>query len=776
MKISEAIRIVRPEYVFLRLKPNNSIRNNNTHKIARAIASLYRNVTQNIRREEARTGLTYTINSKAAYFVYIEKQKVEFYFVIPKQHTSVIREKISDCWQSITIEEVTELPQFNVATTKYQLIYAKEDGLSLRTDRRDNDLLQSTLNIIDVLEEGDRVGVFYNFIPTSQFSWRNAYSDTIEKVKNNVPVDRNKLDTWYLFKITISMLSSIVGTVTAAVVGPKKGESSNTVGLFEQALERLNGGRKISESTNRKANATVLNTQVLVLSQSSDSVRQRNNARSLAQSFDTITDDNRLVYRPYRGQLRYTDYSIRGAAINKMGDEECQNLIALAGRDVLERYNFIEKVETQETEVPEDLRAGTLRIGVNRYRGHEQAAYLSDDREYKNLTLVLIGPTRAGKSTLIGNLSRDAIGAGECVIIFDFIGSCQLSSEVSALFPPEKTLTIDCGDPKMMQGLGYNEVGVSADPFQQYDNAKKQTTQLLTLINSVNSDDTRLSAKMERYLTSASLAVFIQGGSIRDVFTVLTDYKARRRFVDAVPESQKENLSEYIASLDELDEYREVKIKEGKTTRTEPEVCGTKDHLITGVIDRLNKLKANTYMEMMLKRSTSGNIDMAQELQKNQLLCFKMPETMFGTDGERDVYTTYWMTKLWLALQIRESRVGDRNKLRKVNLVIDELYQVENTQKFLSDKLSRLAKFGLKPIISCHYINQIQYIRTELRSANASYMLISGCDKKNYDELKDELQPFELEDLLRLPRYHSLNLIKSKTGYSRFITKLPGPI
>ena len=109
----------------------------------------------------------------------------------------------------------------------------------------------------------------------------------------------------------------------------------------------------------------------------------------------------------------------------------------------------------------------------------------------------------------------------------------------------------------------------------------------------------------------------------------------------------------------------------------------------------------------------------------------------------------------------------------KVNLVIDELYQVHNTEAYLTQKLSRLAKYSAKPILSCHYINQLKIIRDELRSANCSYMLVSGCDAKNYDELKSELQPFTEEDLLKLPEHYSLNYIKNKTGYVRFITKLP---
>src|SRR5699024_1529123 len=95
IKISDYINVVKPSYVFLRLTPNNSIRNNSTHKIAKSIASLYRNLTQNIRKDNAKVvkalgreflfGTKYTVemSAKVSYYVYIEKKKVEFYFVIP---------------------------------------------------------------------------------------------------------------------------------------------------------------------------------------------------------------------------------------------------------------------------------------------------------------------------------------------------------------------------------------------------------------------------------------------------------------------------------------------------------------------------------------------------------------------------------------------------------------------------------------------------------------------------------------------------------------------
>lgn len=783
INISRALQIIRPEYIFLRVKPSNSIRNNNTFKLARVIASLYKSVAASILREEEIAvrimgkdllmpkSVSVSLPAKLAYFIYFEKQKVEFYFVLPRQHAALLQEKMGDVWPGVTIEEVPELPAFGQKAARYHMAYSKEDALSLAVDRRNNDWLNSAVNVIEAMKEGDRAAVLVNLMPTSQFTWRSSYRATLEKARQGHPVDRNKMGAAYLARMVIMLLISLAQTIGEVLGSDNKPAAK---GPLDVIMSAINGrGGRVSDATEHKAGALIINTQLVVIAESPDAQRQRSTARSLSQSFDSVSGDNSLMARSLRSEVRINNFSVRGAAVNKMGDEEISNFLALAGREILDRFPFIDKVETQETQVPEDLRHGVMSIGTNRYRGAEQAAYLSDDPEYKNLTLVLIGPTRAGKTTLIGNLSRDAITSGECVVIFDYIKNCELSAEVSALFPTEKTLTIDCGNIKTLQGLGYNEVGNSSDPFIQYDNAKKQTTQLMTLINSINADDTRLSAKMERYLTSAALVVFVSAGSIRDVFNVLQDHTVRHDFIDRVPTAQKDNLAEYIGSLYELDEYKEIKTKEDGVTTSFPQLIGTKEHLITGVIDRLNKLKANTYMEMMLKKTTVGNIDLVTELQRNQLITIRMPETMFSTDGERDVYTTYWITKLWLALQIRGQRVPDRRQLTKVNIVFDELYQVENTEKFLTEKLSRLAKFAAKPIISCHYLGQLKHIREELRSANASYMLIAGCDKKNYNELKDELYPFEVEDLLNLRRFHSLNLIKSMDGYARFITKLP---
>lgn len=770
MKIGSVLSVIKPEYVYLRLKPNNSIRNNNTHHIARTIASLYRNLFQIAKQERAKvikllgkefvlpTGWSFTQTGKVSYFIYIEQKKIEFYFIVPRHHLTILKEKLGSAWNNVTIDEVDTIPTFKKPFS-YQLGYEKEDAMSLQTDRRDSHLLNAKLNVVDVLEEGDQVGVFYNFIPISQFQWRSEYRNTMQKVKDKQPIERNKKGFNYLLKLTVSFLTKTIDELIAALNNKKE------TSTFETLLERLNGRHEISESTSKKGRSSVVDTQIVVMSGGRDTIRTRNNARSLAQSFDILTEDNRLNYKRHTKDWSYTDTIIKGADRNKVGDEEAQNFIQIAGRDILERYNFIEKVETTETKVPDDLQKGVFRLGESTFRGHKQPAYLTTDKEFKQLSLVVIGPNRAGKSTFFANLGRDAVSNGECMIVFDFIRNCELSDEISSCFPKDKVLTIDCADFDKLQGLGYNEVKKSMNPFEQYNNVKLQANALSTLVNSINLDDASLTPKMERYLDSAALTVFMSGGSFLSVFEALQDHEVRHNYMSRIPKEQMEYMKEYVGYLKELDKIN-----------NRGEVCGTRHTEIVGIIDRLNRLKKNTYMELMLKKYTNNNIDLVEEMQKNQVICIRMPESAFTTKEQKDICCTYWITKIHLALQIRGSVIKDRDKVTKVNMVIDELYQVRNTERYLRDQLSQLPKFGLKPVISCHYLNQLTILREELRSANPSYMLLAGCDSKNFREMEAELKPFTLEDLLNMPRYHSLNLIKTREGYGRFITKLPAPV
>ncbi|MFS0776279.1 hypothetical protein ABC255_09755 [Neobacillus sp. 3P2-tot-E-2] len=697
--------------------------------------------------------------------MYIEKKKIEFYFIVPKQYLSILKEKISDVWNNITVDEVGQLPSFADKATKYQMVYEKEDAMSLKVDKRDNYLLQSNLNIVDVLEEKDRVGILYNFLPSSQESFKFSYKATLEKVKKGLPIERNKMGAAYVFKLAIGLIDGLVNDVSEVLAGKKERQNDT---LLANLVDYLQGGagRKPRESTEEKIRNQIIPTQIIVLSESQDKLREINNGRSLANSFDVISDDNKLIPKRLNGKLDLLKYNI-GAEINKMSDGECQNFISIPGRELLERHNFIEKVSTHEVQIPEDLQKGVFCIGTNTFRGHKQNAYLTEHHEFKNLLLLLIGPTRSGKTNFLSHLSIDAIDNGECVILFDFIKKNEFSTDVAKCFPDHQVLVIETTDLETIQGMGYNEAqSLSTDPFKRYAAAKLQNTNLVLLINAVKAEGLApLSSKMKRYLEAAALVVFLNNGAFKDVINCLQDEWERHEWIKKVPHDLSDYMEGYIKVLRELDKYD----RDGN-------LIDTKLDRVDGILDRMNELKLNPYIELMLKKDTSKNINLAEEIQKNQVICIRMKGSHFPTNMEKDVLTTYWLTKIMLALEVREEIVPEDDRL-KVNLVIDEIYQVENTEKILKDKLSQIAKFLCKPIVSCHYINQLTYLRSALRSANTSYMLIAGCDEDNFKELKNDLAPFTYETSLKtMPSYHSLNRIKTKDGYATFITKLPGKV
>ncbi|MGX7745851.1 hypothetical protein [Rhodopseudomonas parapalustris] len=767
MKLSQYFQIIHPKYTYLKLTPDTSIRNYNSTNIAKSIHHIQKNIFQRIHREEKK--LTFETPMKCSYLIDIHKTKVEFYFIVPQQYANIAKEKIRETWSKITIEESESVLGFSMDALKYQLCYKKEDALSLGVDKKSNEPLNDILNVIDIMQDADRVSILYNFIPWNMTGWRTEYAKTIAKFKQKQPIEREKLSSKYLFKLVVNLLIEVMDgfmEVVGDFLGNKK--KVNEMNYVELAVATMNLDKNLDAATHKKKDDIILKTQAVVISDSADKHRIKQNALSVCQAYKSIEGDNELLYKSLKKDIKVESYTLP-AEINHMSINECQNFIQLPGRELLQQFKIINKVDTLESEVPKELQQGTMCLGENTYKGNIQKAYLSNDKEFKNLTLCLIGPTRAGKTTLISNLANDGIKAGETTILFDYCGNAELSRDVAESITKNKVLNIDCSNFDTLQGLGYNEVvPVNDTPFEVYRCAKAKTSQLMTLINYVN-DDEEFRARMERVLEAAAVLVFIQEGSIKQVFEMLQNHKLRHKFIDNIPIEQSNNLEEYINTLLEIDEWNKG------TKENAPEIIGTKVSYTQGILSRVQKLKQNAYMELMLKKDCSNNINLVEEMQKAQLICIKMPEVMFSTEQEKDIYATYWLTKIWGALQKRKWDIPLKN-IVKVNIVIDELYQVPSCQDFLKSKLSQIAKFQAKPIISCHYLGQIQNIRNELKAANCSYMLLSGCDKDNFRELKEELAPYELEDLLNLKRYHSLNLMKYEGGWAKFITKMPAPI
>jgi hypothetical protein len=317
-----------------------------------------------------------------------------------------------------------------------------------------------------------------------------------------------------------------------------------------------------------------------------------------------------------------------------------------------------------------------------------------------------------------------------------------------------------------VQGIGYNELIPRSDKaLDILDIANRKALYIQMLVDALNIDGEPLSSSMDRFLSAAANVVFLDNAaSLKDVVRCLNDFNIRKAYIDAVLEPLKDYLSDEISALTELDDVS----KDG-------EIVGTRMAKIDGVNHRINLLRKDLRLKMMFNKPCTDNIDLVRAMDEGMIILVRMPQEYFSTPYSKNVIVTYLFTKIWAAELIRGSK---QKQPKRFHVIVDEIFQSRTAMKLLKEQeiLPQTRKFGCKFVFSCQYLGQIDLIDQTLRSAGASYMLMKGSGKANFNEFKDELAPYTLEDLEALPQYSSLNLINYEDGRAKFVTKLPKPL
>lgn len=798
IKITDYFKINKPNYIYLKLISNTSVRNRNTSDIAAIINNCYKSILD--RFENQNKGFSYSVPNKISFIIDITNESADFYMLIPDVFVNEFKQKITEVFGKITIEESEPL-KINKECTQYSLGYKKDDSFSLAVDKRDNDLLTANLSIMDILKDDDRVTIVYNFMPLSKYAlntWSSYHKDMIKKYKQGACMDK-EFNIKKIFKLIIQILFDIIDSVVEAVQMDFSDSKSNK--NKDSLYTRLVPVQELTKATIKKENANIINTQILLYSQSKDIKREEDNAKTLINTYKSISSDNELVAKNIGIKKKYKKndtvigiernesnskvdyvnletYSFDKANQSRISSEECSNFISLPGRELIDEYK-LEAVQTVETIVPDELKNGNVCIGENTYRGIKTKTTLSSNEDAACMPMVIMGKMGGGKSTLFENMGVDSIKHGEGLIVIDFIKNCEMSENIIKNIPKEKVITIDFTDYKNLQGFGFNEINHLLDPkdaMSRYVCASLQTVQICNFID--NLGDEELSASMEMFLDAACTAVLIHPDkAIKDIVACLSDFQIRYQYIndlndfkENMPEEYREIIQEKMNTLRELNEV-------DKKTNS---ITGTKYSKIEGILTRINKLKKNHLLEFMYVKSTTNNIDLVKCMQEGKAIFFKMPQYEVSSPQVKNVIVSYIMSKIMIASEVR-SRVYANEKLRIVNVICDELQQARGSFVNVEQMSYQMRKFRVRLTISTHGFHKIAPIKDTLIEAGSSIMLLKGSSPKNFEVMEDEFKKFGFtkEDLTALSHteeYKALSLIATKKGRYGVITKLPAPV
>lgn len=755
MKLADYFEFRKAQYEILQLIPTKSNKNNQTDKIADLVNKMYRKTDKLIYKENKK--LIIEQQYKFSFYIHIEKYSVKFYAIIPKIYLNQFKVKFRDTWKNIQIETVDELPIDVNQCTKYQLHYKYDDALSLKTDLRSNELLNSNLSITSIMEEGEITGLFYNFIPTpereSNYFRSRTYNNSIKRFKSgeNLKKSKNIKDySVFLLKNLIDFINDLLNCILNA---------SNNNQLILNPIEH-----EISNSTKRKGDKAICKNQTIIIAKSNEKEREIELSKTLANTFKSISDNNELIVTEITKNIDIKRTIINHTIANKTTVEECSNFINMPSTEVIKQFNMIEHNKVLELKAPKCLENGEIRIGTVKNKENKQEVYYSMDEQMKRMSRVLMGSQGAGKDYYMGNLSEDIIKANRSLFVIDYIDECQLADDIKRRVPGEKLIEINTNKDNELQAFLINELTYkdcdSLDIKIEVSMQKAQQFELL--LDTINDVKSELSPRMLRYLYCAGTVAFYNNvnSSFKEIINILKNPDYRGNIINNLDKEGKIELSEEIEDLQELSKID----KKGNVENY--------DSKIDGILDRIAKLKsASFYTKKAFMKDGANNIDFTKAMNERKVVLIKIPHKSFKSKMLKDLMCTFYLQKIWIAKQEADKNI-------QTEVFINELHQCPHAQLLLEDILVEHRKYNLTFTLAMHYLDQLtSKCKKSLLSSGSSFVLICGCDPEAYRGLSVyfEKDGYTETDLAELERYHALCLIKNEeNNYSSFIAKLPG--
>lgn len=778
MKLSEYFALINPKYVALQLIPSTANRNYDTELIITTIANMVQlPFGMRFKKEALQKGfrITYKLPEKVLFIIDISKDDCQFFLVVPERYKTVFIAKCSEVWKRVTVKELAEIPAF-IDGVQYGLQYAKADALSLRINKKSNEPLNNIMVVKSILEADDKVQIHSNFALMSQQRWKGVYSTAMGQIKMGLPIDKQKFNGAYIAQITIAAAFAIIDFVFGLIDSVMGGKGTKKQSQYVH--DRMS---QLSPFTVKKETAQVLQLQTLISSYSNDKIRAANNARTVIESYKVLSQDNSIGSKklPSKTKLDVLKPSLPSVPKMIISTAEGNNFIQLPGRELIQTMHVQTKVDVLENPVPDELQTGNIPVGIAEVKDKRQQAFLPSEYNMANLALALLGPQGSGKSNFIANFCKFSNTAKEANVIIDYIKNCELSDAVQKAVPKSSQVIIDLGTRDGFQSFAFNEIEYTGtDEFLKFEAASMKAEQTLSMVDAMNKDGLPLTGNMRRVLDAAANVVYLHNNtSIGDVIRCLENHVSRVGFIQYIkdnisPEGQ-EYLSDMIVALSDLDKV-EVEVDKNTKQVTRREVIGTKRNEIEGILDRVNLLKENINCRFMFAMKPQRNVNFLKEIEDGKTIIVKMPEHKYSSRMVKNVLCTFFTSKVLLATKLRGAL---HDKPARCNVFFDELSQAPTAEGVLCETLAQLRKFGTKIIISAHHLGQLtNAFKDEVKGSGSSYMLFQGCDKDVFRDLSDEMDPYELEDLLHMKQWHTLNLIRTKGGYQKFITALPKPL
>lgn len=759
------ITIEKDDLSFMQIIPHHNV--SNGRKIDNIVDSLYpmgKLLLDRISFDKKNKKIIYKTEDKFTYGVLIEHDKISFYLAVPSQWQNWVSERIYTTHSNsatVMLNQEDYLNSFDINyTNEWEINPTHKNFKSFCADYRENSLIPSIIGCQKDLKMGDKVLLELNSKPVDSLWKENSLKLQSKYRKGGYTGLNNSFTIFSILDYIIKFFDGLLNTLDFIFAVDKEEDREGK--FLENRLNRAEN--TLTNHSLDKIRYNGFTTKCRILTQCTNPVRNSMISESMLIAMKNLSEDGDNDFEVIKKSKNkiHRPKIIFNFNSHIFSTKELGQIMQLPERKWQNEYKM-EKKDTQEIDMPSQLFEDGIPIGEVSYKGTKKIASWNDkNKDVACLPRVMFGFQGYGKTECQIRYAIEALKRKHSVFIIDGIKRCEMSTKVLNYlpenFPDEKIIILKPCSLEKIIPLAWNETNVNSfkDQTSKYKFANSLTQQLILLLDSMVEDkNQRLSPRMKRYLTSASMLVFsMEDASIIDVLNVLDDYDVRHKFMEKSNLSQNNKIIQDLLKLDNVKTNKEGNVVE----------IGTKDNDIKFIIDRLDLLLNDFILRQLFLAKPNPDINFTKWADEGYLVIFQMPEDDDINISTIDTITTFLISKLWLAMQKRKTE-------RQVDVLIDEIHRLPTAKKQL-DNIREHRKRRLSYFFTAHQPQDFGSMLNTLKSSGASFMLL-GTTKENLKYFEREIQPFTIEECLETKKFHAKCIINYDREFITFDAKLP---
>ncbi|UNO48260.1 hypothetical protein [Alicyclobacillus acidoterrestris] len=618
-------------------------------------------------------------------------------------------------------------------------------ALDVSDSREDTVPLSDILSVLEDFRDDDRAVVAYCFEPYDRVAWSdrvdNAYKEwntSREPKRANLKGRMQPMQVLEWINDGMYGLHALVTGVGDSKDEAKKKDEERNKKPENKAVRNMNRVELTPATRGKKAQPT-FKTWARIYVSSKSANRRKVLSRAFSNAYAVLNGDNRLIGN--QGNKSAIDelnaFTLRRPTafamdVNLLSSSEVGKLIQLPTAQIQEKYaEQLDIIGQREVDIVERLTDSKgLYFGDVTYKGRTAQIYFPiGNLDELCLPHIVICGMGQGKTRGFGaNMVTEFMAKGFSCFAID-VAKDEIYKEVStwaaANGKSDKVVHVEFGQKPV--GLDWCEISGSSQATNRF------ASEVLAFFERQGADP---GLETKRYIRLAAKTVAATGGNrLADVVKLFTDESYLSDSMERLKQVGRGDLADDWIPFTKLSQ-------------------GMKGKVLEPVLNRLDLLLGDDYLAQCIR--TPNGLDLRKWINGGYGVICYVPKDELGEEAT-DTICAILIAKIWLATLWRKNRV----KETPCGFVMDEPHQFLSSAAHWKSMVVESRKYRLKLCWLFHSWEQIPRDLAEIiKSAGPHYSLYPS-SKKTFKDLAEEISPFTVDEALKIPTHHAINIWRS---------------